>query len=78
MERVGVMATKRKIDVVFSAYANYGEEYPVFYLNDTENLGGVRIMLSEEEVQDYKTTMERYHRWQQLIKSKAFPSLEDF
>lgn len=77
--KVGAMDTeKKKIEFVYQAYADYAEEWPVFYLKDKAVPGSVCIDLTKEEIDEYKDTIEKYHKWQIIIKERGFPNMEDY
>lgn len=74
------MTEKKKIEIKLQAFADYTEWWPVFSLHDRQSAlqDRVSVMLTIEESREYQVTMEKFHKWQKIIKERAFPNLEDY
>lgn len=53
-------------------YANYDEEFPVYYLTEDPRPGTVNVMLTEPEWEHYQRVRSEYAEWQACIRERAF------
>lgn len=74
------MNEKKKLEIKLQAFADYSEWWPVFSLHDRQSAlqDRVSVMLTAEESREYQEVTERFHKWQKIIKERAFPDLEDY